>query len=67
MNHLTDVPPPCRKEKKFRVADTSQTAFIGKTFVLHTVEFTTAAHILLEFREYPARFISTHLLWSILH
>ena len=48
MNHLTDVPPPCKKEKKqkFRVADTSHTAFIGKTFGLHTVELMTAVQIL---------------------
>ena len=38
----------CRKEKKqkFRVADTSHTAFIGKTFGLHTVELMTAVQIL---------------------
>lgn len=37
MNHLAGVPPPCTNEEKFRVVDTLQTAYTGKTSVSHTV------------------------------
>ena len=63
MSHVNDEPfdrsdhlHEETKRKKLLVADTSQTAFIGKTFALHTVEFTTAVHILFRIKRIPSPF-----------